>query len=122
MNIRSITTDEFESIIYDYAIVFVDFWADWCAPCVEFSRVYASVAANYPDILFAKVDIKAEQALVDLFEIRSIPHLMVFKDGILIYSENGSMPESTLHELVQQAITVDVSDIREALQKDEDVP
>ncbi|AWN74445.1 thioredoxin family protein [Legionella anisa] len=120
MTSLNITNTEFQSLIDKNEIVFIDFWADWCAPCKQFSKVYEQVAEQFPNIKFAKVNIEAEQQLSDFFEIRSIPHLMVFKEGIVIYSNAGSMPASTLKELVEQAVAVDVSAIKAELQeKDE---
>lgn len=113
--VQSVTNLLFEPLIKDNVIVFVDFWATWCAPCKQFAHVYEQVAALYPSIVFGKVNIEDESELADMFQIQSIPHLMVFKEGIAIYSEAGSMPESTLNELVQQVLAVDVSDIRREL-------
>jgi thioredoxin 1 len=107
--------NEFEVLINDNELVFIDFWAAWCAPCKQFSKVYDQVSAQFPDIVFAKVNIEEQKELAELFEIRSIPHLMVFKKGIVIYSDAGSMPESALKELVQQALDADVSDIQSQL-------
>lgn len=113
----NITSAEFQSLIDNNGIVFIDFWADWCAPCKQFSNTYEQVAEQFPHIKFAKVNIEVEQQLSDFFEIRSIPHLMVFKEGIVIYSNAGSMPASTLKELIDQALVVDVSAIKEELQQ-----
>lgn len=109
---HSITKTQFESIINENQVVFVDFWAAWCAPCKHFAKVYDLAAEQYPSILFAKVNIEEEQELAEFFEIRSIPHLMIFKEGIIIYSDAGTISESTLKELAQQALDVDVSTIR----------
>ena len=111
--VQPIQGPEFESLVEKHAILFVDFWAPWCAPCKQFKEVYANISAQYPDIFFGSVNIEQEPTLGELFELRSIPHLMVFKQGIAIYSESGSMPESTLKELVEQALTVDVAAVRE---------
>ena len=116
--IKSLTSDQFETYIQKNDIVFIDFWASWCAPCRQFAHVYEKVSTQHPSIAFAKINIEEEHELAETFQIRSIPHLMVFKQGIVIYSEAGSMPESTLNELVQQAIEADVSKIREELDKD----
>ena len=109
---------ELESLTNQNDIVFVDFWATWCAPCRQFAVVFEQVAAKHPNISFAKVNIEEEQALAETFHIQSIPHLMVFKQGIVIYSEAGSMPESALDDLVQQAIAADVSKILEEIGKE----
>jgi thioredoxin 1 len=108
----ALSNEEFEQFINEHEIVFVDFWAEWCAPCKSFAKVYEKVAEQFPVIQFVKVNIEEQQSLADFFEIRSIPHLMIFKEGIVIYSEAGSMPESTLKELAQQALDADVSEIR----------
>lgn len=115
----NITRTKFESIINENQIVFVDFWAAWCAPCKQFSKVYELVAEQFPSILFVKINIEEEQDLAEFFEIRSIPHLMVFKEGIIIYSDAGNSTESTLKELAQQALDADVSEIRKQLDQEE---
>ena len=115
----SITGEKFESLITDNEIVFIDFWASWCAPCKHFAHIYEKVATLYDNIVFAKINIEEEPTLAETFQIRSIPHLMVFKQGIVIYSEAGSIPDSTLKELVQQALDADVSEIRAQLDKGE---
>jgi adenylate kinase len=111
--VQPIQAAQFENLLTEEGIVFVDFWAPWCVPCKQFKEIYAAVSAQYPDIFFGSVNIEQEPALADLFELRSIPHLMVFKQGIAIYSESGSMPESTLKELVEQALVVDVATVKE---------
>jgi thioredoxin 1 len=116
--VKSVSTSAFEAFIGQHSVIFVDFWASWCAPCRQFAHVYEQVAAKYPDITFVKVNIEEEHELAEMFHIRSIPHLMVFKQGIVIYSEAGSMPESALSELAQQALAADVSDIQRQLNEE----
>lgn len=118
-HVKAISTEQFEATIQDHEIVLFDFWASWCAPCKQFAHVYDKVAAAYPQILFAKINIEEQQELADTFQIRSIPHIMVFKQGIVIYSEAGSMPESTLKDLVEQAVSANVSEIKAQLEKEE---
>jgi thioredoxin 1 len=116
--VTSVTAPQFEGLIHDNELVFVDFWAIWCAPCKQFAQVYEKVAGQYKTVVFAKINIEEETELAETFQIRSIPHLMVFKQGIAIYSEAGSMPESTLKELVEQGLGADVSAIRAQLDKE----
>lgn len=119
MPIYPMTAKIFDTVINADNLVFVDFWAQWCAPCKQFANVYERVAEQNPTIKFTKVNIEEESELAESFEIRSIPHLMIFKKGILIYSDAGSMPESTLNDLVEQAISIDVSEIRAQIDKGE---
>ncbi len=116
--VESVSSHDFETLISDNNIVFIDFWASWCAPCKQFAHVYERVAELHNNILFAKINIEEESELAEVFQIRSIPHLMVFKQGIAIYSEAGSMPESTLKELVQQAIDADMTEISTQLDQE----
>jgi thioredoxin 1 len=118
--IIALEANNFEQTIAAEPIVFVDFWATWCAPCTQFSAVYEKVSKAYETILFATVDIEKTPELAEMFEIRSVPHLMVFKEGIAIYSDSGSMPESVLKELAEQALTADVSAIKEQLDATEE--
>ena len=108
---KDVTTDEFFSLIEHQEIVFVDFWAEWCAPCKQFALVYEQIGERYPQITFVKVKSEEEPILVNLFDIRSIPHLMIFKSGIVIYSDVGNISFSILDNLAQQAIETDISSI-----------
>ncbi|MBA2652101.1 MAG: thioredoxin [Tatlockia sp.] len=119
MPIYPMESDQFDNTLKANELVFVDFWAEWCAPCKLFAKVYEQVAEQNPTIKFTKVNIEEESELAESFQIRSIPHLMIFKQGILIYSEAGAMPESTLKDLVTQALSVDVSEIRAKIDKGE---
>ncbi|WP_131783425.1 thioredoxin family protein [Legionella gresilensis] len=109
---------ELEQLISQNDIVIIDFWADWCEPCKQFAAVYERVAQANPNIIFTKIDVAQETALAEAFQIRSIPHLMIFKQGIIIYSDSGNLPESSLKELIKQAIAADITGIREAIDKD----
>ncbi len=118
--IIALDTSNFEETIVKEPIVFVDFWATWCAPCTQFSAVYERVAVEYKNILFATVDVEKAPELGEMFDIRSIPHLMAFKEGIAIYSESGSVPESVLKELADQALSADMTAIKEQLDAPEE--
>lgn len=104
MSISNICSEEFETFIQAHELIFLDFWAPWCAPCLAFAKVYEEVAKKYPAIVFAKLNIEESPALSDSLEIRTIPHLLIIKKGVVIYSESGSMPVSRLCELADQAL------------------
>ncbi|MDP1601720.1 MAG: thioredoxin family protein [Legionella sp.] len=118
MLLTTVNASQLEELIEKNEIVFVDFWAEWCAPCKQFGKIYEKVAAENPSVVFAKINIENEGSLAETFNIRSIPHLLVFKQGIVVYSESGSIPESALKELVEQAIAVDVSSIRSEIDEE----
>jgi len=107
-----LTATDFTSTIEDNGIVLIDFWAEWCGPCKMFAPWYEEVSQDHEDVVFAKVDTEAEQALAGSFGIRSIPTLMAFRDGILLYREAGALPKEALGELVAQVKALDMDDVR----------
>lgn len=107
-HMMNIDSDAFDTFIKQHEIVFLDFWAPWCAPCQAFKKTYEKVAKAYPQICFAQINIEASPALSESLEIRSIPFLMVIKHEIVIYAESGSMPLARLKELADQALTVTI--------------
>ncbi len=115
-----LTKDNFEQTIVDNQTVLVDFWADWCGPCKAFAPVYEKVSEQYPDAVFAKVDTEAEPELSQYFQIRSIPTLMIFRDQIGIFSQPGALPEQALTGLVDQALAIDMDDVRRQISEHED--
>ncbi len=112
MAVISITNETFDDVIKQHPLMLIDFWADWCAPCKQFGRTFEKVAAQYPDICFAKVNIESSPELAELFQVRSIPYLVIIKDSVAIYADSGAAPESTLKELIEQARAVDVTDVK----------
>lgn len=113
--IHHVDAQHLETLIATQEIIFVDFWAEWCAPCKLFTKVYEKIATQYPAIHFAQINIEQQASLAETFQIRSIPHLIVFKQETIIYSESGSLPESALRELVEQALQVDMKEIQATL-------
>jgi len=108
MATQDLTAAKFEETIADNDIVLVDFWASWCGPCRSFAPTFAAVSEKHPDVVFAKVDTEAEQQLAAAAQIRSIPTLMAFKKGTLVFNQAGALPAAALENLVQQVKDLDL--------------
>jgi thioredoxin reductase (NADPH) len=103
-----LTAEKFNETVAGNDIVLVDFWASWCGPCRQFGPTFQASSEKHPDIVHAKVDTEAEQQLAAAAQIRSIPTLMAFKKGKLLFNQPGALPPAALEDLVQQVRAFDV--------------
>jgi len=116
MSTVAFTKKDFEAAITaDNSFVLVDFWAEWCGPCRQFGPIFERVSEKHPDITFAKVDTDAEQELSAMAGIKSIPTLMMFRDGVLLFNQAGAAPEAALEDIIAQARGLDMNAVRAEL-------
>ena len=112
MATREITLETIETTINDSGIVLLDFWAAWCGPCRMFGPVFEKSSEEHPDIVFGKIDTEAQQQLAAGFRITSIPTLMAFRDGILVFSQPGALAAPQLEQVITAVEGLDMDDVR----------
>lgn len=111
----ALTKETFEETVQQEGIVFVDWWAEWCGPCRAFAPVFERASEEHEDIVFGKIDTEAEPELSMAAQIRSIPTLMAFRDGILVFAQPGALPPAIFAQLVQAVRDLDMDDVRAKL-------
>jgi thioredoxin len=111
-----LTEKNFEETVKKAGIIFVDLWAQWCPPCRAFAPTYEAAAAQHADITFGKVNTDEQQGLAQLFEVKAIPTLAVFREGILLFSEAGAIPAKALDELIGKVRSLDMEQVRKDIE------
>jgi len=114
-----LTADVFEKTVTEPGITLVDFWADWCGPCKQFGPIYEEASNNNSDITFGKVDTEAEQALAGAAGITSIPTLMAFRDGVLVFAQPGALPAPALDEVIKAVRDLDMDEVHAKIAEQE---
>jgi thioredoxin 1 len=113
----NLTKDTFEAAVSGEGITLVDWWASWCGPCRMFAPVFEAASERHTDVVFAKVDTEAEQDLAGAARIMSIPTLMAFRDGVLVFSQPGALPAEALEQVIAAVRDLDMDDVRRRLEE-----
>ncbi|MET0468424.1 MAG: thioredoxin domain-containing protein [Aeromicrobium sp.] len=119
MTTINLTADTFQDTVTGEGITLVDWWAGWCGPCMQFAPVYEAASERHPDITFAKIDTEAEQELSAAVQITSIPTLMAFRDGVLLYAQPGALPAEALDQIIDQVRELDMEKVRREIDAQE---
>jgi thioredoxin 1 len=120
MSAVALTADTFEQTVVENDVVLVDFWASWCGPCRQFAPVFEAASEQHSDVVFGKVDTEAEQSLAAAAQITSIPTLMAFREGILVFAQPGALPAPALEQVIGAVKDLDMDDVRRQIAEQQD--
>nr|WP_206037968.1 thioredoxin [Rhodococcus sp. HNM0569] len=112
---QTLTQQNFDDIVTGNDVVLVDFWASWCGPCRSFAPTYEASSEEHPDVVHGKVDTEAEQGIAQAANIRSIPTIMAFREGVLVFNQAGALPPAALEDLVTQVKALDMDEVRKQI-------
>lgn len=118
MTTVNLTKDNFDRTLTDNPMVIVDFWAPWCAPCRQFGPTFEASSEKHADVVFAKVNTEEEQELAGMFNIRSIPTLMIVRDKVILYSEAGALRPADLEEIIGKARALDMAEVHRQIEEE----
>jgi len=118
----NLTSEDFETTVLEPGIVLVDFWAEWCGPCKQFGPIFEEASNTNSDITFAKVDTEDQQALAGAAGITSIPTLMAFRDGVLVFSQPGALPAPALSQVIDAVRGLDMDDVHKQIAAQREAP